>query len=35
VADHGVRAPELRLDVVGVQLDRGRDERVQHVRGVG
>jgi putative endonuclease len=35
VADHGLRVPELRLDVVGVQLDRGRDERIEHVRGIG
>jgi putative endonuclease len=35
VADHGVRVPEIRLDVVGVQLDRGVEHRVQHVRGVG
>ena len=35
VADHEVRVPELRLDLVGVQLDRGGDHRIQHVRGVG
>ncbi|WP_275266168.1 YraN family protein [Nocardioides caldifontis] len=35
LADHDVRPPEVRLDVVGVQLDRGGDKGVQHVRGVG
>ena len=35
VAEHGLRVPELRLDVVGVQLDRADDGRIEHVRGVG
>jgi len=35
VRDHDVRVADIRLDVVGVQLDRGRDGRIQHVRGVG
>ena len=35
VKEHDVRVAEIRLDVVGVQLDRGSEERVQHVRGIG
>jgi len=35
VAEHGLRVAEIRLDVVGVQLDRSSEERVQHVRGIG
>jgi putative endonuclease len=35
VAEHQVRVSDVRLDVVGVQLDRGGDHRVEHVRGVG
>ena len=35
VRDHDVRVADIRLDVVGVQLDRGGEHRIQHVRGVG
>ena len=35
VAERGVRVPEVRLDLVGVRLDRSGDERFEHVRGVG
>jgi putative endonuclease len=33
--EHGVHADEVRLDLVGVLLDRGGEPRLQHVRGVG
>ena len=35
VAERGVRVPEVRLDLVGVRLDRPADGRFEHVRGVG
>jgi putative endonuclease len=35
MSEHEVRVDEVRLDLVGVQLDRGRPDRVEHVRGVG
>jgi putative endonuclease len=33
--ERGVRAPDVRLDLVGVLLDRGGETRLEHVRGVG
>jgi hypothetical protein len=33
--EHGVHADEVRLDLVGVLLDRGGELRLEHVRGVG
>ena len=35
VAERGVRVPEIRIDLVGVRLDLGGDDRFDHVRGVG
>ena len=35
VAERGVRVPEVRLDLVGVRLDRSGDARFEHARGVG
>ena len=35
VTEHAVRCSELRLDLVGVQLDLGGEHRIQHVPGVG
>ena len=35
VAHHDVRVPEVRIDLVGVRLDRRGDERFEHVPGVG
>jgi putative endonuclease len=33
--EHGVRPPEVRLDVVGVLVPRTGRPQVEHVRGVG
>ena len=33
--EHGLRPPEVRLDVVGVLVPRGGRPQVEHVRGVG
>jgi putative endonuclease len=33
--EHPVASAEVRLDLVGVLLDRGGDARFDHVRGVG
>jgi putative endonuclease len=33
--EHGIHVGEVRLDLVGVLLDRGGAQRVEHVRGVG
>jgi putative endonuclease len=33
--EHGVHVDDVRLDIIGVQLDRGGDARFDHVRGVG
>ena len=33
--ERGDRIPDVRLDLVGVLLDRGGEARVEHVRGVG
>ena len=35
VADRAVRVPEVRIDLVGVRLDRHGDARFEHARGVG
>ncbi len=35
VAERGVRVPEVRIDIVGVRLDRPDDSRFDHVRGIG
>lgn len=35
VAERGVHVPEVRLDLVGVRLDRSGDARFEHARGVG
>lgn len=35
MAERGVRVPEVRLDLVGVRLDRSGDARFEHARGVG
>ena len=35
VADRGVRVPEVRIDLVGVRLDRAGDARFDHLRGAG
>jgi putative endonuclease len=32
---HGLRVPEVRIDLVGVDLSRPAAERITHVRGVG
>jgi putative endonuclease len=32
--EHGVHAEQVRLDLVGVQLDMADDGRIEHVRGV-
>jgi putative endonuclease len=33
--ERGVRGSDVRLDLVGVLLDRGGEARLEHVRGVG
>ena len=33
--ERGVRVSDVRLDLVGVLLDRGGEARLEHVRGVG
>ena len=33
--EHQVHAEDVRLDLVGVRLDAGGEDRVEHVRGVG
>jgi putative endonuclease len=33
--DHDVRARDVRIDLMGIRLDRGGDARFDHVRGVG
>jgi putative endonuclease len=33
--ERGVRVHDVRLDLVGVLLDRGGEARLEHVRGVG
>jgi putative endonuclease len=33
--DHGLRVPEVRIDLVGVLLTGGAEHRIDHVRGVG
>ncbi len=33
--EHDLDVREVRLDLVGVLLDRGGDARIEHVRGVG
>lgn len=35
IVERGVRVREVRIDLVGVRLDRTGDGRVEHVRGVG
>ena len=35
LGDHQVPAREVRIDLVGVLLDRVGDERFSHVRGIG
>lgn len=35
VTEHHLSVPEVRLDMVGVQLDEVADRRFDHVRGVG
>ena len=35
MAERGVRVREVRIDLVGVRLDRTGEDRVEHVRGVG
>jgi putative endonuclease len=32
---HGLRVPEVRIDLVGVDLSRPAGRRITHVRGVG
>ena len=33
--DHDVRARDVRIDIMGIRLDRSGDARFDHVRGVG
>ena len=35
LAEHEVRASDVRFDLVGVRLDLAGDQRFDHVRGVG
>ena len=35
LAEHRHSADEIRLDLVGVQLDLDQDHRIDHVKGVG
>jgi putative endonuclease len=35
MADHGIHAPHVRIDLVGVLLDGSGRHRIDHVRGVG
>ena len=35
MSDSGVAAQEVRIDLVGIQLDLAGDRRYDHVRGVG
>jgi putative endonuclease len=35
LADHAVRPEEVRIDLVGILLERGRKAVLEHVRGVG
>ena len=33
--DHKVHVPDVRLDLVGIQLDTAGENRIDHVKGVG
>ena len=35
VEQRGLRVPEVRIDLIGVRLDRAGQDRFVHVRGVG